>query len=234
MTTGDKIKALRDMSLMSQEELGRKLLVGGRMIDLWESNKASPTTDELIRIKEVFGISADEFIGGGEYAVIPETPTESFSYSFTDDEAKKANDRFYRSYFTLPIVTLIVAAVGIITGILYLKDIPVPAAFLIGLETSFALYSLTRFISLNKLKNFSRSNLTGTEYSFRVFHDRIEIMYVRADNGFNRCIMFPKNIKAVRDFGDFVVVTAGNTFFLIKKSALPSGSFFLRRINGAK
>lgn len=222
------------MSLMSQEELGRRLLVGGRMIDLWESNKATPTTDELIRIKEVFGISADEFIGDGEYAVIPETPTESFSYSFTDDEVKKANDRFYRSYFTLPIVTLIVAAVGIIIGILYLKDIPVPAAFLIGLETSFALYSLTRFISLNKLKNFSRSNLTGTEYSFRVFHDRIEIMYVRADNVFNRCIIYQKNIKAVRDLGDFVAVTTENTSFLIKKSALHSGSFFLRRINGAK
>lgn len=204
------------------------------MIDLWESNKAVPTTDELIRIKEVFGISADEFIGDGEYAVIPETPTESFSYSFTDDEAKKANDRFYRSYFSLPIVTLIVAAVGIIIGILYLKDTPVPAAFLIGLETSFALYSLTRFISLNKLKNFSRSNLTGTEYSFRVFHDRIEIMYVRADNVFNRCIIYQKNIKAVRDLGDFVAVTTKNTSFLIKKSALPSGSFFLRRINGAK
>lgn len=222
------------MSLMSQEELGRKLLVGGRTIDLWESNKAAPTTDELIRIKEIFGITADEFIGDGEYAVIPATPTESFSYSFTDDEAKKACDRFYRSYFILPIITLIVAAVGILIGILFIKHSPVAAAFIIGLEINLACYSITRFINLNRVKKLSKSNLTGTEYSFHVFPDHIEVIYVRTDNIYNRCIMVPQNIKAVRDLGDFVVVVVWDTFFLIKKSALPAGSFFLRRINGAK
>ena len=48
---------------MSQEELGQKLLVSRQTISLWEKDQTVPTIDNLIRLREIFGVSVDEILG---------------------------------------------------------------------------------------------------------------------------------------------------------------------------
>ncbi len=62
MTVGEKIQYYRKKNGFSQEELGQKILVSRQTISLWEMDKTLPTLDNLIRLKEIFGVSIDELL----------------------------------------------------------------------------------------------------------------------------------------------------------------------------
>lgn len=63
MTVGEKIQTYRKQLGMSQEELGQKLLVSRQTISLWEKDQTVPTIDNLIRLREILGVSVDEILG---------------------------------------------------------------------------------------------------------------------------------------------------------------------------
>jgi len=65
MTVGESILKHRKELGLSQEELGQKLLVSRQTVSQWEKDQTVPTIDNLMRLKEVFGISVDEILNAG-------------------------------------------------------------------------------------------------------------------------------------------------------------------------
>ena len=63
MTVGERIQMYRKQFGMSQEELGQKLLVSRQTISLWEKDQTVPTIANLVRLKEIFGVSVDDILG---------------------------------------------------------------------------------------------------------------------------------------------------------------------------
>ena len=63
MTVGEKIQEYRKNLGMSQDELGQKLFVSRQTVSLWEKGQTVPTIDNLLRLKEVFGVTVDEILG---------------------------------------------------------------------------------------------------------------------------------------------------------------------------
>ena len=106
MTIGEKIQYYRKKVGMSQEELGNRLLLSRQTISLWEMDKTAPTVDNLIRLKEIFGVSVDEILSGEE---IPQAtsennndiPNESYKFEFTFKEAKQAISPHFRFFYVL-------------------------------------------------------------------------------------------------------------------------------------
>ena len=74
LTVGEKIQYFRKKSGLSQEELGSKLLVSRQTVSLWEMDKTLPTVDNLLRLKEIFGVSVDELL---DTRVAPEEQEEN-------------------------------------------------------------------------------------------------------------------------------------------------------------
>ena len=62
MTVGEKIQYYRKKIGLSQEELGQKMLVSRQTVSLWEMDKTLPTVDNLLRLKEIFGVSIDDIL----------------------------------------------------------------------------------------------------------------------------------------------------------------------------
>ena len=62
MTIGEKIQFNRKKLQLSQEDLAKKLFVSRQTISLWEKDETVPTIDNLIHLKEIFGISIDALI----------------------------------------------------------------------------------------------------------------------------------------------------------------------------
>ena len=62
MTVGQRIQHYRKLQGLSQEELGQKLLVSRQTVSLWENDQTLPTIDNLVRLKEIFGVSIDEIL----------------------------------------------------------------------------------------------------------------------------------------------------------------------------
>lgn len=62
MTVGEKIQYYRKKAGLSQEDLGRELLVSRQTVSLWETGQTLPTIDNLIRLKDIFGVSIDQIL----------------------------------------------------------------------------------------------------------------------------------------------------------------------------
>lgn len=59
MTFGEKFLELRKKSGLSQEELAEKLLVSRQAVSRWESGETMPDSPNLLKISEIFEVSAD-------------------------------------------------------------------------------------------------------------------------------------------------------------------------------
>jgi len=62
MTVGESISKHRKELGISQETLGKTLLVSRQTVSLWEKDRTVPTIDNLIRLKDIFGVSVDEIL----------------------------------------------------------------------------------------------------------------------------------------------------------------------------
>ena len=62
MSIGENIQHYRKERNLSQEELGQKLLVSRQTVSLWETDQTVPTLENLMRLKEIFGVSIDELL----------------------------------------------------------------------------------------------------------------------------------------------------------------------------
>lgn len=77
MDLGSRIKKLRKENNLSQEQLAEKLNVSRQAISKWESNKAYPDIDNLILLRDIFNVTLDDLIIGGN-----DTKNENINESF--------------------------------------------------------------------------------------------------------------------------------------------------------
>lgn len=62
--TANRLLQYRKDSGLSQEELAEKIGVSRQAVSKWERSEASPDTDNLIRLAEIYGVSLDELLMG--------------------------------------------------------------------------------------------------------------------------------------------------------------------------
>lgn len=65
---GDKIRQLRKLNHMSQEELAEKLDVSRQSISLWENNQTQPTIENIVVLSKLLGVSTDELLSANTLA----------------------------------------------------------------------------------------------------------------------------------------------------------------------
>lgn len=68
----DRLVELRKEHKLSQEALAEKLGLSRQSISKWERAEASPDTDNLIALAEVYGITLDQLLGNDEPKVEPQ------------------------------------------------------------------------------------------------------------------------------------------------------------------
>lgn len=73
---GHKLKALREKSGKTQEEMSKLLNVGRVSYTQYENDKRVPTLDTLKRLSEIFNVTTDYLLGNAhssKYYIDPET-----------------------------------------------------------------------------------------------------------------------------------------------------------------
>ncbi|MBQ1520614.1 MAG: helix-turn-helix transcriptional regulator, partial [Clostridia bacterium] len=60
MTLGQKLHLFRSKAGLSQEDVAGRLLVSRQTVSQWEKDQTMPTVDNLLRLRELFGVSLDE------------------------------------------------------------------------------------------------------------------------------------------------------------------------------
>lgn len=105
MTVGEKIQKYRKELGMSQEELGQKLLVSRQTISLWEKDQTVPTIDNLMRLKDVFGVSVDEILDIASKESASEIePLETYQFNYTKTELNEIYRLQRKAIYKRPIL----------------------------------------------------------------------------------------------------------------------------------
>ena len=68
----DRLVELRKQNKLSQEALAEKLGLSRQSISKWERAEASPDTDNLIALAELYGITLDQLLGNDEVKTEPQ------------------------------------------------------------------------------------------------------------------------------------------------------------------
>ena len=120
MKVNEKIQYYRKKAGLSQEALGKRLLVSRQTVSLWETGQTLPTVDNLIRLREIFGVSIDEILLEDDAPLSEdadedlEKPYESYSFNYTADDVKKINRSISVPAFTIFSIFFILFAVSAI------------------------------------------------------------------------------------------------------------------------
>lgn len=67
MTIGERIKAFRKASGLSQEKVAELVGVSRQAVTKWESGKSAPSTENLFRLAEIFGTTVDMLLDKEEH-----------------------------------------------------------------------------------------------------------------------------------------------------------------------
>ncbi len=70
----DRLVELRKEHKLSQEALAEKLGLSRQAISKWERAEASPDTDNLIALAELYGITLDQLLGNDKVKTEPQQP----------------------------------------------------------------------------------------------------------------------------------------------------------------
>ena len=69
MTVGEKIQELRRKNAISQDALAERLDVSRQAVSKWERDEATPETDKIVKLAQVFSVSTD-------YLLLEEAPEQ--------------------------------------------------------------------------------------------------------------------------------------------------------------
>ena len=89
---GKRLASLRKEKGYSQEDLAAKLGVSRQAVSKWENGEASPDTDNLIALADIYGISLDELVGKKEREEVYEGEVVDGGVSNVRDDLDEDDD----------------------------------------------------------------------------------------------------------------------------------------------
>ncbi|MGN0569398.1 MAG: helix-turn-helix domain-containing protein [Candidatus Fimenecus sp.] len=110
----DRLVALRKQKGYSQEVLAEKLGLSRQSISKWERAEASPDTDNLIALAEIYHMTLDELLGNGESVPKKEVKEEKKLKEKTP--MTKAQIKGKKLMKIMPIISIAVVVVYVLVG----------------------------------------------------------------------------------------------------------------------
>lgn len=223
MTIGEKIQKYRKELGMSQEELGQKLLVSRQTISLWEKNQTFPTIDNLIRLRDVFGVSIDEILDLEENVNDESLPFESYQFNYNETEL----DELYRlqrnSFYKKPVIFAIILIAGIFT-LINSSDTDLMIGIVFGI-LCIHLYSYIRgFLTYKKGWNNNVKHICESIYEYKMYGDYFDLKIFRNNEIIRVYKCYFSEIENIQILGNWLLLQFGGQVFIIRKSDLKENS----------
>ena len=226
MTVGEKIQMYRKQLDLSQEELGQKLLVSRQTISLWEKDQTVPTIDNLIRLREIFGVSVDEILGFENIEQNDEIlPNESYRFTFSKQELNEIYRLQRKSIYKRPIIFTMLC----ILMIVFFIGSSAPDA-MIGF--AFGMFLIGAVSHIKGIRAYSKAWKNSTEricksvYEYKVFEKYISVNIYRENEKIRESKCFFTDIEQIQQFGKWLFLQFGGQSFIIRKSDLKENSAF--------
>lgn len=228
MTVGNKIRFFREKCNLSQEELAQKINVSPETISLWETDAVSPAIDDLIALKDVFGVTVDDIVSSAEPAPASETPIEtpieSYEFRYSEAEIKdvysKAKAPVRKSIIILSV--LLAACVWFALANKALLGVAFAIVCAVQLWKRVKVYS-----QYPKAEKLSQEKMFGSVYRYDTYYEYFRLHIERRDGNTEDIKVYYGEIRHKADLGEFLVLATDTQNFIIKKAEIhPNSGFY--------
>lgn len=224
VTIGENIQKHRKELGLSQEELGKKLLLSRQTISLWEKNQTVPTIDNLIRLKEIFGISIDEILGFEDTTLVEEnTPNESYRQNFSVDELNAIRRLQNNINLKNQVISLALAGLLIIMSV-GAADNGIMMAFSVGTFLTSLIVLLKGFYSFNNAWRNVLRQMSETTYEYSVFDEYVVITLYRSNEKIRMSKYYFSDIEKISQTDKWLFLTVSGQTYIIRKEGLKDNS----------
>lgn len=223
MTVGKKIQMYRKQLEMSQEELGKQLLVSRQTISLWEKDQTFPTIDNLMRLREIFCVSIDDLLDIEKKENVSEIePNEIYQFNFTKKELNEIYRLQRKNIYRRPIIfTLLCILLIIFSG----------STVISGFSFGMLFIGLVCFIkgisTYNKSWKNSIERICESTYEYKIFDDYIEVGIYRKNEKTRESKCYYTDIEQIRQFDKWLFFQFGGQSFIVRKNDLKENSVFI-------
>ena len=239
MNIGENIQNLRKKLGLSQEELAQKIPVSRQTVSQWENGQTVPSIDNLIILKEIFGVSVDEILGEKctdaekekETANEP-VPREKYTVRFSKEELKAIYHKEITDHFIRPSLFCLMLTVP--TFLFYFltdneNQLMTFGGFIFICGLILVLI-LGRFLAFRKSWLSSLLRLSQSTYVYQIFDDYLTFDIYRNGKKFFSREASLTDVELITDLGKWVSIQLGGQIFLMRKNELADDSFFLNYI----
>lgn len=229
MSLGEKIQFYRKQKNLSQEQLGEMLFVSRQTVSQWEKDQTTPTIDNLLKLKEIFGVSVDELLSEDTQTVqkdiqAQDEPPESITVCYQKDDIRRAIWGANRKrMIPLMVITgvLLIYTVQFLTG----QDAGT-TGFMLGAFIFVAILTAISFVRLRSVIKNGEQQTSDKLFHYDVYENHIEQTVSR--NGeivSTRKIQFSE-LSDIRQYGNLIVFRYVNQLFILHAADLTEKSRF--------
>lgn len=227
MTFGKSIQSHRKRLGLSQEELGRKLLVSRQTISLWEKDQTVPTVDNLIRLKDIFSVSFDDILNFESNKKLEEIqPNEIYQFNYSEPELNEIF-RYQQKVILKKPVTNAVFSVLLIIFFIFSHTPDFMTGISIGFFVSAFVSIVKGVISYGKAQKSSIKSVLKSTYEYKIFENYIIINIYRNEEKcleMRCCFTDIERIVILKNW--FLLQLCGRTFILRKSDLKENSAFY--------
>ena len=243
MKTGEIIQQHRKRLGLSQEELGSMLSLSRQTVSQWENGITVPSVDNLIRMRDIFGITVDEMLGFPE-EITEETVTptnegkpssEDYSFTFTKEEIVKLNRR-EKLKFLSGNVLIIAFLLTLCFGNFHIRNADGTyhtfslSFFFILVAIGYSAAVIKKYSDIRKALRERVEKLSTGEYSYSFFYDHFICEVTRDGSLSMQQKIFFKDIKKIIVYDNYIFVVTSPFLLLLRKNELQPDGFFMRYV----
>lgn len=217
MKINEKIKLCRNQLSLSQEELAKKLLVSAETISQWENGNMSPTADELIRLKEVLGISIDTLLKDDNTPLIAR---ETYTFTYSEEELTEIHKALLRNMLKRSVLAMVFFSLIVLLVIFTSGSSSAEGAFGVGAFVALLWMFIILWNVIKKKQKNSIPRITSGVYEYRLYDDYITMYTYRNQEETNRSKIELSQIESVQECGKYFLFVCNNLSHIVKKEVL--------------
>lgn len=229
MSLGEKIQFYRKQKNLSQEQLGEMLFVSRQTVSQWEKDQTTPTIDNLLKLKEIFGVSVDELLSEDTQTVqkdiqAQDEPPESITVCYQKDDIRRAIWGANRKrMIPLMVITgvLLIYTVQFLTG----QDSGT-TGFMLGAFIFVAILTAISFVRLRSVIKNGEQQTSDKLFHYDVYENHIEQTVSRDGEIVSTCKIQFSELSDIRQYGNLIVFRYANQLFILHAADLTENSRF--------
>ncbi|MBQ8203516.1 MAG: helix-turn-helix transcriptional regulator [Clostridia bacterium] len=234
MTVGERIQNYRKQLGLSQEELGQKLFLSRQTISLWEKDQTAPTIENLIKLKDIFGVTVDEILGfEKEQQDLEIKPYELHQHSFTkselDEILKLVKKQFYKSFI------IILSLGAFFLAILLLLSAPEGGLyFYLGILATVIVYFIKTINTYVKSWKSKYDKMCSSIYEYKIFEEYLHVSIYQNGEETRRFKCYFSDINKVFLYDKWILLEFSGQSFIIPRANLKKNTAFFNYISSPK